>query len=254
MKFLLSILPRSILIRLSIFFLPLLKIIYKGNKFTDPINGKSYRKFIPYGYKKIRPNALSPGTLSLERHRLLWLYLKRETTFLKDKKKVLHIAPEQALYREFKKIKFWNYTTLDLSSPLADIKADITNLPFDNNFFDLIICNHVLEHIPKDLIAMKEVFRVLKKNGVAIMQVPIDKNRLETFEDFSVKSSKKREELFGQYDHVRIYGQDFFDRLKSVGFRIQKIDYTKELSQEEINKFSINKGELIPIGIKRSNN
>ncbi|MEE3035028.1 MAG: methyltransferase domain-containing protein [Bacteroidota bacterium] len=254
MKFLLSILPRSILIRLSIFFLPLLKIIYKGNKFTDPINGKSYRKFIPYGYKKIRPNALSPGTLSLERHRLLWLYLKRETTFLKDKKKVLHIAPEQALYREFKKNKFWNYTTLDLSSPLADIKADITNLPFDNNFFDLIICNHVLEHIPKDLIAMKEIFRILKKNGVAIMQVPIDKNRLETFEDFSVKSSKKREELFGQYDHVRIYGKDFFDRLKSVGFRIQKIDYTKELSQEEINKFSINKGELIPIGIKRSNN
>jgi len=250
MKLLLSVLPRHLLIKLSILFLPIIKILYRGGKFTDPIDGKNYRKFLPYGYKKIRLNALSPGTLSLERHRLLWLYLKRETTFMKDKKKVLHIAPEQSFYKRFKKIHFWNYTTLDLNSPLADIKADITNLPFDNDFFDLIICNHVLEHIQDDIMAIKEIYRVLKKNGVAIMQIPIDLKRLKTFEDSEIKSNKKREELFGQYDHVRIYGKDFFDRLRRVGFRTKKIDYTKDLSEEEIKRFSIIKGEIIPIGIK----
>ena len=250
MKLLLSILPRPLLIRLSVFFLPIIKIFYRGNKFTDPIDGRSYRKFLPYGYKKLRPNALSPGTLSLERHRLLWLYLKRETAFLKDKKKVLHIAPEQALYKKFKKIEFWDYITLDLNSPLADIKADITNLPFDDNIFDLIICNHVLEHIQDDIIAIKEIYRVLKKNGLAIMQIPIDIKRIKTFENPEIKSNKEREELFGQYDHVRVYGKDFFERLKSVGFKTKKINYTKKLSKEEIKKFSIIKGEIIPIGIK----
>ena len=250
MKLLLSILPRALLIRLSIFFLPIIKILYRGNKFTDPIDGRSYRKFLPYGYKKLRPNALSPGTLSLERHRLLWLYLKRETAFLKDKKKVLHIAPEQALYKKFKKIESWDYLTLDLNSPLADIKADITNLPFDDNIFDLIICNHVLEHIQDDIIAIKEIYRVLKKNGLAIMQIPIDIKRIKTFENPEIKSNKEREELFGQYDHVRVYGKDFFERLKSVGFKTKKINYTKDLSKEEIKKFSIIKGEIIPIGVK----
>ena len=250
MKLLLSVLPRHLLIKLSILFLPIIKILYRGGKFTDPIDGKNYRKFLPYGYKKIRLNALSPGTLSLERHRLLWLYLKRETTFMKDKKKVLHIAPEQSFYRRFKEIEFWNYITLDLNSPLADIKADITNLPFGNNSFDLIICNHVLEHIQDDMIAIKEIYRVLKQNGVAIMQIPIDLERPKTFEDSKIKSNKKREESFGQYDHVRIYGRDFFERLGSVGFKTKKINYTKELSEEEIKRFSIIKGEIIPIGIK----
>ena len=115
--------------------------------------------------------------------------------------------------------------------------------------FDLVICNHVLEHIPEDLVAMKEIFRFLKKNGVAITQIPIDITRVKTYEDPNVKSKKKRAELFGQYDHVRIYGKDFFDRLKRVGFSTKKIDFTKDLSKEEIKKFSINEGEVIPIGI-----
>tara|TARA_B100000287_G_scaffold112192_1_gene104511 strand:- start:1409 stop:2161 length:753 start_codon:yes stop_codon:yes gene_type:complete len=250
MKLILSILPRHLLIKLSVFLLPILKILYRGKKFTDPIDGKSYRKFLPYGHKKIRLNALCPGTLSLERHRLLWLYLTRETSFLKENNKVLHIAPEQAFYKRFKEIRFWDYLTLDLRSPIADIKADITNLPFDENVFDLIICNHVLEHIQDDKIAMKEIYRVLKKNGVAIMQIPIDTKRPKTYEDPKITTNKKREELFGQYDHVRIYGNDFFDRLTSVGFKTKKIDYTKKLSEEEIKKFSIIKNEIIPIGIK----
>ena len=106
------------------------------------------------------------------------IFNKRDK-FFKRENKVLHIAPEQAFYKRFKEIRFWDYLTLDLRSPIADIKADITNLPFDENVFDLIICNHVLEHIQDDKIAMKEIYRVLKKNGVAIMQIPIDTKRAE---------------------------------------------------------------------------
>ena len=164
MKLILRFFSRSFLIRMSIFFRPLMRIYYRGNKFIDPIDGSGYRKFLAYGYgKTFRHNALCPGTLSLERHRLLWLYLERETYFLKQKLKVLHVAPEQVFYKKFKQFLHWDYTTTDLYSPLADVVADICDLPFQDNQYDLILCNHVLEHIPKDLKAMAELYRVLKK-------------------------------------------------------------------------------------------
>ena len=102
------------LINLSIFLRPLIYLFFKGNQFTDPIDGKSYRKFLPYGYGKQRENALSPGTLSLERHRQMWLYLKNETDFFTKNYKVLHIAPEQEFLRKFKKMKNLEYTSADL--------------------------------------------------------------------------------------------------------------------------------------------
>ncbi|MEC7172888.1 MAG: class I SAM-dependent methyltransferase, partial [Bacteroidota bacterium] len=184
MKWILRLLPRSFLIRMSLFFQPLLRIYYGGNKFTDPIDGSSYRKFLTYGYgKTLRPNALCPGTLSLERHRLLWLYLERETRFLNQGLKVLHVAPEQVFYRKFKRFQHWDYTTTDLNSPLADVVADICHLPFQDNQYDLILCNHVLEHIPNDLKAMTELYRVLKKGGTLIAQVPLDEENTKTLEN-----------------------------------------------------------------------
>ena len=162
MKTLLNLVPRPWLIQLSIWFRPLIKLYFKGDQFTDPIDGSSYRKFLPYGYQNLRQNALCPGTLSLERHRLLWLYLDRKTTFLTDSIRVLHIAPEQVFYKKFKSFSHWDYTTSDLHSPLADVKADICALPFEDNSYDFILCNHVLEHIPNDLKAMEELYRVLK--------------------------------------------------------------------------------------------
>ena len=132
-KFILNFLPRPFLIRLSYTARPFLAFFLKGNTYTDPIDGKSFRSFLPYGYGKQRDNALSPSTLSLERHRLLWLYLKNETDFFSAKKKVLHFAPEQAFYKLFKSMNNLNYTTSDLNSPLADVKADICNLPFSDN-------------------------------------------------------------------------------------------------------------------------
>ncbi len=246
-KLFLNIFSRGFLIRISFFVKPILKILMYGNKFTDPIDGNTFRAFLPYGYNKIRNNVLSPSTYSLERHRLLWLYLKNETSFFKAKLKVLHFAPESALMNQFKKLKNLSYDTIDLNSPIADIKADICDLPFLDNSYDFILCNHVLEHIVDDNKAIRELYRVLKKNGIGIFQVPIDYNRDTTFEDFSVTNKKERNKLFGQYDHVRIYGLDFFDRLQKAGFSVERCEYTSKLSKEDIIKFCLPKKEIIPI-------
>ena len=184
--FFLNIIPRPLLIRLSYLVKPFVAFFLRGDKYTDPIDGQSYRKFLPYGYEKVRENVLAPGTLSLERHRLCWLYLKNETSFFSSKLKVLHFAPEQAFYKRFRKMKNLEYITTDLNSPIADVKADICSLPFADNEFDFIICNHVLEHIPDDIKAMEELYRILAPNGTAILQIPLENDRKITFEDDSI--------------------------------------------------------------------
>ena len=251
-KWLLNFLPRELLIKLSLKIKPLIGWFFKGTRYKDPINNKTYRTFLPYGYINPRPNVLSPGTFSLERHRLLWLYLEQKTTFFNPKNNlnVLHVAPEQAFYKRFKKQKNLNYTTTDLHSPLADVKADICELPFSDNTFDFIFCNHVLEHVIDDTKAMKELFRVLKPNGTGIFQVPQNLTLDKTFEDPSITDPKERERLFGQYDHLRVYGKDYFDRLRSVGFKVNEIDYTSRFSQEKINYYRLSKGEIIPVCTK----
>lgn len=246
-KKILNTIPRPLLIRLSYLARPFLALLLKGEKFTDPIDGKSYRKFLPYGYENVRENVLSPGTLSLERHRLFWLYLKNETSFFSDKLKVLHFAPEQAFYKKFRQMENLDYTTTDLNSPIADVKADICNLPFPENEFDFIICNHVLEHIPDDTKAMEEIYRVLKSGGTAILQIPYKADLKDTFEDNSITDPKERAQIFGQYDHVRIYGMDYFEKLRSIGFKVEAVDYTSKFSQSEIEKYRLPKGELIPV-------
>ncbi|MDC7995890.1 class I SAM-dependent methyltransferase [Altibacter sp. HG106] len=249
-RFLLNAIPRPLLIRISYWIRPIVAFFLRGDRYEDPIEGKSYRKFLSYGYEKVRPNVLAPGTLSLERHRLLWLYLQRETDFFTATHRVLHFAPEQAFLNRFRKLKNIQYTTTDLNSPIADVKADICALPFEDNAYDIIICNHVLEHIPDDLQAMRELYRVLAPGGMAILQVPYDEDRSTTFEDDSITDPKERARVFGQYDHVRIYGMDYFTTLASVGFSVEAVDYTTQLSEEEIQRFRLAKGELLPIGRK----
>ena len=246
-KRILNIVPRTFLIRISYIVRPFLAFLLKGNTFTDPIDGNSFRSFLPYGYEVQRQNALSPSTLSLERHRLLWLYLKNETRFFTDKIKVLHFAPEQAFYKRFKRLQNLDYTTTDLNSPLADVKADICDLPFNDNTFDFILCNHVLEHIPDDTKALQELFRVLKPEGMGIFQIPQDLSREITFEDDTITDKKERAKIFGQYDHVRVYGRDYFDKLRSTGFKVREVNYTAVLSQDEITEYGLAKGEIIPV-------
>ena len=272
-KFILNTIPRPILIRLSIVVRPILALLLKGSRFTDPIDGKSFRMFLPYGYGNQRNNVLSPSTLSLERHRLLWLYLQNETDFfqselvsdssvgqpksikLRDTEtssalKVLHSAPEQEFYKRFKKQANIEYTTTDLLSPLADVKADICNLPFKDNEYDIIFCNHVLEHIPDDTKAMQELYRVLKPGGMGIFQIPQDLSRATTFSDDSIVDQKERAKIFGQYDHVRVYGRDYFDKLRSIGFKVVEENYTAKLTPEQVEKYCLAKGEIIPVCFK----
>ncbi|HET7361758.1 MAG TPA: class I SAM-dependent methyltransferase [Salinimicrobium sp.] len=245
-KFFLNNIPRPLLIRLSYLVRPLLVFAYRGNTYTDPIDDKSFSKFLPYGYKNQRENVLSPSTLSLERHRLLWLFLKNETDFFSKSLKVLHFAPEQAFYKRFRKLKNLSYTTTDLNSPLADVKADICDLPFDDNSFDFILCNHVLEHIPDDTKAMQELYRVLRPEGKAVLQIPQDLKRKKTFEDDSITNPNERTKIFGQYDHLRVYGRDYFDKLRNIGFKVEEVDYTAKLSAKEIDKYRLAKGEIVP--------
>jgi SAM-dependent methyltransferase len=173
--------------------------------------------------------------------------LKGETNFFSDALKVLHFAPEQAFYKRFRKLTNLDYTTTDLNSPLADVKADICDLPFQDNSFDVILCNHVLEHIPDDTKAMTELYRVMKPGGWGIFQIPQDLSRAVTFEDDSIRDPKERARIFGQYDHVRVYGRDYFDKLSAAGFKVNPVDYTSELSAEEIDHYRLAKGELIPL-------
>jgi predicted SAM-dependent methyltransferase len=273
-KIILNTIPRPILIRFSIVVRPILAFLLKGSRFTDPIDGKSFRMFLPYGYGNQRNNVLSPSTLSLERHRLLWLYLQNETDFFqseldsdspvtqnkriklrKDAEtssalKVLHFAPEQEFYKRFKKQTNIEYTTTDLLSPLADVKADICNLPFEDNAYDIIFCNHVLEHIPVDTKAMQELFRVLKPGGMGIFQIPQDLSRASTFTDNTIVDQKERAKIFGQYDHVRVYGRDYFDKLRSIGFKVIEEDYTHKIAPELVEKYCLAKGEIIPVCFK----
>lgn len=249
-RFILNTIPRPLLIRLSYLARPVLAFILKGKKYTDPIDGKSFSKLLPYGYENQRDNVLSPSTLSLERHRLLWLYLQNETDFFTAPAKVLHFAPEQAFYKRFKGLKHINYTTTDLNSPLADVKADICNLPFATNEYDIIFCNHVLEHIPDDTKAMEEILRVLKPGGMAILQIPQELDRETTFEDNSIIDARERAKIFGQYDHVRVYGRDYFDKLRSIGFKVAEVAYTKVLSKEEVTRYCLAPGEIIPVCYK----
>lgn len=234
------------LIRMSYLARPILALWLKGDRYTDPIDGKSFRTFLPYGYEYPRENVLSPSTLSLERHRLLWLYLQEETDFFEAPLRVLHFAPEQAFYKRFRKQANLEYVTTDLNSPLADVKADICNLPFEDHEFDVILCNHVLEHIPEDRRALSELLRVMKPGGWGIFQVPQDLARETTFEDASITDREERRKVFGQYDHVRIYGRDYFDILQEAGFSVRAIDFTAALQPGTIDRYRLASGELIP--------
>ena len=251
-KSILNTIPRPLLIKASYWVRPVIAWWLKGDKFTDPIDGKSFRKFLPYGYGVQRENALSPSTLSLERHRLLWLYLQNETDFFSsDKKlKVLHIAPEQCFLDIFRKQKNLDYITSDLESPIADVKADICDLPFKDNEFDVVFCNHVLEHIPNDTKAMQELYRVMNNGGFGIFQVPQDLSRETTFEDDSITDRKERAEIFGQYDHVRVYGRDYFNKLRTIGFKVDEVDFTKKIALEKLERFALMKGEILPVCFK----
>lgn len=249
MKFIISlitrVIPRHHLHRVSHFFLSILSFFYRGNKFEDPITGTTYRKLLPYGRMESRENALAPNSMSLERHRLLWLYLKEKTGLFTDKMSFLHIAPEYCFLKRFKKLPNLDYITGDLISPWADVKMDVHDIPFEDNRFNAVMCNHVLEHVEDDEKVMKEFLRVLKPGGWGIFQVPIDYNRAETLEDTAINTDELREIHYWQDDHVRLYGLDFGEKLAQAGFEVTEDDYVKKLDQKLVKRYALLKNEII---------
>jgi SAM-dependent methyltransferase len=192
---------------------------YRGKGRLCPVCGKSSRRFRQFGTVP-REDAQCVHCGALERNRLLWLFLQRKTDLFDGRpKKMLHVAPESCFELRFKDRLGGDYLTADLFSPRAMVKMDITDIQYANESFDVIYCSHVLEHVLDDKQAMREFFRVLKKNGWAILLVPIFSEI--TFEDPSIIKPKERLKFYGHEDHVRLYGLDYADRLRESGFTVE---------------------------------
>jgi SAM-dependent methyltransferase len=220
---------------------PPLSLLYRGDRVTCPCCGHTARKFMPTVLPAgpNRPNARCPSCGARDRQRHLWLYLERKTNLLVDRLRVLHFAPERIFEEKLRSRSNLDYVSTDLERARADVKADITDLPFGDNSFDVILCSHVLEHVVDDHKAMRELYRVLRRGGWALVLVPIDFSRDETFEDPTIVAPADRERLFGQADHVRIYGPDFKARLEEAGFTVRVEDFRAELGEAEARKYGL---------------
>ena len=228
-------------------------ILHRGNTFVCPICDYRAKDLFAIGGDSavLKQHAIVGGGRryagcyrcdSDDRERLVYVYLREKLClFCREKDlKILHIAPEENLVTKFLEYGFREYICGDLLAPGYKYRApirnmDVMSIPFVDNYFDLIICNHVFEHIPDDKRAMTEVRRVLKEGGKAILQVPISKNAHATVEDASIIAPKERERVFGQRDHVRIYGQDYVDRLTNAGFTVNRLNISREFPEFGLN-------------------
>jgi SAM-dependent methyltransferase len=237
--------PRRYLQVLSPVALRFLAFANRGNEVECNVCGKTYKKFLPYGRMVSRENALCPRCLSLERHRLMQLYLKEKTNFYTADLRVLHIAPEHCFIKRFSALKNIKYVTADIESPLAMVKMDIHQIPFEANSFDVAFCNHVMEHVKDDIKAMSEIYRVLKPGGWAIIQSPLWPGLATTFEDPKIINPKEREKIFGQSDHVRNYGTDYGRRLEKAGFTVTEDKFVMEMPKERVKRFALPGEEIV---------
>ena len=213
-------------------------LFYAGRTVTCPVCGRSFRKMMPGGNNR-RPNARCPFCDALERHRLLWLFIREKTALLKKERSLLHFAPEPCFIRAFRKVPTISYTSADLSSPLAMVHTDITDLEFHSSSFDYILCCHVLEHIENDMKALHEMKRVLKPQGSAIIMTPVNFDLETTKEDPPESTPELRKKLFGAEDHLRLYGADFTSRLEAAGFDVEDCDYYSALPAEKVKKYAL---------------
>ena len=209
-----------------------------GRGVECPCCGKQMRKFTRFHGE----NDQCPGCGSLMRQRAMQLYLRDVLRVPAREHDVLHVGPGSALVHWFTSLEGLRYVTFDLDSPLATVHGDATNLPFGDESFDLIVCLHVLEHIEDDRAAMRELFRVLAPGARAIIQVP-PSDLDETFEDPELTTPEERARVFGQWDHVRICGRDYGDRLRDAGFDVGQVDFVEWLEQSQRTRYGLRTGE-----------
>lgn len=211
-------------------------------KFTCPMCNY-HGVFISVG-RPTRWDARCTQCGSRERHRLTWLWL---TEFGKNKfegKRIIHFAPEKIWMKKMKGQS--NYETADLYQKNVTHQEDMTKLSFPDNSYDVVMCHHVLEHLEDDAKAMKELFRILKTGGIAVLSVPINTSRHKTYENKDIVNPAMRRKCFGGTDHLRYYGMDFADKLSDVGFKVD----TFRLPEEDETKYGLLNNEFIYIARK----
>jgi len=256
-----TLLPNSVSRSIKQTYLWLRGLFYAGSNFDCNICNRSFRKMLPGGFNLavieekqmvgagVR-NHICPYCQSTDRDRLVKLYLDKSFNLKTDKLSILHIAPEPALYNILSKYKNLVYHPAvkyheGIYYPKNIDLVDITDMYFENSKFDIIICNHVLEHIENDIVALREIFRVLRRNGTAILQVPYSRVLSETYENKDMTTSRQREEHFGQFDHVRLYGDDYSSRLEKAGFKLKLFYPETSYKKQEIVKLALFKGEKL---------
>lgn len=214
--------------------------LYRGRRLECPICGGRFRRM---RHGRGRRDVQCPRCGSYERVRALWLFLRDRTDLAEGRRRVLHFAPEPSIAAAMAALPGIEYTSADLEPGVAMEVVDITAIPFPPRSFDAVVCSHVLEHVPDDRRAMSEVFRVLRPGRSAYFMQPVDFARAETYEDDSIVDPEEREREFNQHNHVRIYGRDVRDRLRSVGFEVEERRYTEELNPADRARYALQAGD-----------
>ncbi len=197
-------------------------LMFRGSRYTCPCCNTRLRGFVGrQGLFKSNNDGYCPRCNAKARHRRIWLYIKEHTNLLTDKQRLLEVAPWWSLARRFSAMDWLEYAGLDLKrhSPFVNVVGDMTTMPLKADSFDAALCIHVLEHVPDDATAIRELYRVLKPGAYALVSVPLLTNE-KTREDPSVTDPEERKRVFGETGHVRYYGTDFIDRLKGAGFSV----------------------------------
>jgi hypothetical protein len=207
----------------------------KNNKHVCPIcyHELSFDEFMIFK----KEHLICPRCKSLDRHRVIYMFLLKKTDLFDDcHKKLLHISPCLTLCELFKMLYNVNYFPIGLNKQCTQV-MDITNILYEDNVFDKFICSHVLEHVLDDDLAIQELYRVLSVGGWGLINVPIKKDK--TFEDNSIVTPKDRKKHFGQYDHVRVYGKDFYKKLERHGFKVEIFESKDFLTEDEMLLFNV---------------
>jgi SAM-dependent methyltransferase len=220
-----------------------LPLLYMGKSVGCPCCGGTFRKFVP----RWDHDGLCPKCLSLSRHRAMCLFLVDRLGKREGEIRLLHFAPEEGLARKIASLPGVDYVSADMDpQSSAQLTFDMTDIPMPDASFDVILCSHVLEHVPDDRKAMRELRRVLKPDGVLYSMHPVEADRAETFEDLSITDPAERQRLFGQWDHVRVYAlEDFMERLRDAGFEVETETTDEQLAAATRDYHGITRDDFV---------